>query len=273
MDSIIRDLTFGEREMREPDIALQPIVALSDRDVCWAPSLVRDSNHERNLLVLLRRFLGGKDAYSVVSGQREDAQRERLVNALESAGFRCWHGRVTEWTPSDDVDLVVVDDREEQILILELKSFAAPGDPRELDEKAYEIEKGIDQIRARRKMATDRAEALYRKLSVDAGFFVSFAVVSDTSVGHGLVDPDDVAVVRTSDLIRKVNSGTGLREIVNWLTEGAFLPVPGVDYEEVEDPVEIAGWTLEWYRISTVPGVPKRRDSGQERAEASGAGK
>ena len=273
VDGIVRDLTFGERGIRDPDIALQPIVPLDDVEVCWAPSLVRDSNLERNLLVLLRRLPGGKEAYSVVSRQREDAQRERLVIALNAAGFRCWHGRISAWTPSDDIDLVVVDDREGHIMVLELKSFAAPADPREVAEKAQEIETGIGQIRMRRKMAADRAEPFRRELNVDESYSLSFAVVSDTSAGNGVVGSDDVAVVRTSDFIRKVESGTRLREIERWLREGAFLPVPGVDYEEVEGPVEIAGWTLEWYRISTVPGFPRRRGDGSEGTEASGVGK
>jgi hypothetical protein len=246
---ILTDLTFGARGVRSPDPALQPIVELDPGTVAWSPSIIGHSALERNLLILMNRIPEGRKAYSHLSSQREGLFRDKLLSSLQGIGLRFWHGEVPGWTGGRDIDLAVISDEARVCILFELKSFVAPADPREIRDRSSEIERGIDQVRQRRAQATENPEPLLEVLGVASEFQLHWAVLSETSVGGGWVQVDDVAVVRGSHLVSRMKRAPDLPAVGVWLDQHNYLPKEGEHYRAVETDVTISDWTLDWFGI------------------------
>lgn len=247
--NIVEELTFGGRGVTNPDIALQPLVPLEPSHYGWAPHLLLGLSLERNLLVLLNKLPHGKRAYSRLSEEREELMRETICDELADTGLHFWWGKVPGWGAASEVDLAVVDYEVKCCLLLELKAFLEPADPREVNDKAEAIEKGVEQIGRRRDALCGNRKSLNDAVKIDDTFAVHFAVVSESSTGCGMARVGDVTVVRSVHLVERIKSERDLRRVCEWLSERRFLPVPGRDYEELPYPVTIRDWTLEWYRI------------------------
>ena len=81
--------------------------------------------------------------------------------------FRFWSGCITRWATASEVDLAIICDDERRGLVLELKAFTAPADPREVCERSEEIEKGISQIRTRKAAFAAAPQFLFDALGID----------------------------------------------------------------------------------------------------------
>lgn len=246
---VLQDLTFGERGMNNPDIALQPLVPLGPQKLAWAPALLTSSAVERNLMVLMNRFPEGKRAYASLSEQREELMRRTIRRGLKKLGFRFWSGNVPNWGDASEVDLAIIDDETRCCIILELKSFIAPADPREVFQKAREIERGVGQVERRKEMLGSKRKELNSALCISDNFTIQFAVASESAVACGVPRVGDVPVVRSFHLISRIQSDGQLRDVCRWLRSFSFLPKNRIDYREVSLDVSIGGWTLEWYGL------------------------
>ncbi len=249
VQNIIEELTFGGRGVANPDIALQPVVPLEPSLYGWAPHLALSLSLERNLLVLLNKLPASKLAYSRLSKEREELMRETVRRELRDTDLRLWWGNVPGWGMASEVDLAIVDDERRCCLLLELKAFLDPADPREVSDKAEAIEKGVEQIARRRNALRTNPKSLSKVLNIHDGYAVDFAVLSESSIGCGMARVEDVAVVRSAHLMERIKSEPNLRKVCEWLSERAFLPVVGRDYQELPYPVTIEDWTLQWYQI------------------------
>ena len=263
--NIIQLLTLGSHGIRHPDIALQPIVPLGSNSLGWSPVVLSASALERNLVVLLNRFPDSQRAYSARSGERERFLREEVEAALEEVRVRHWRGDVSGWGRTGDIDMVAIDDRDKLCLVMELKSFVAPADPSEMHNRARELEKGIRQLKDRQRLAVEKRRELDRSLGIDSTYELRFVLVSKTSAGSGLVLDEEVPIVRSSDLIRRIRSSDGLGRVVEWLTRRKFLPVEGRDYVVVDERVRIGNRELVWYRIGTGRAVVDALSGGENR--------
>ena len=229
--AIVTDLTYGARGLHSPDLALQPLLRLHPKKYAIAPNIILNSSLERNFAVLMNRLPEERAIYSSFSGERENLSRSRIENAISPLSIRHWHGNVPGWTQASDVDLALMEDSSRSCLILELKSFVAPADIREIRDRSQEIAEGISQIRKRQKFATSHANGLYSVLRIDSNWRIGWAVASESSVGNVFVQDENVPVVRTGDLIRKILSDGSLSGIGEWLRTRAYLPVEGEHYE------------------------------------------
>ena len=221
---IFADLTFGGGGMANPDIALQPLVPIDDIQCMWSPCIVMSSALERNLLILMNRLPSGRSAYSLLSGRCESLLRDSFRDGLAHTDLRLWSGNVPNWGGAADIDLAIIDDRDSCCLLLELKSFIGPADPREVFQKTQEIERGVRQIQRRReRLSTDR-QSLDQVLGINEVYSIGFAVVSETSVGLSVVQVEDVPVIRSTHLISHIRQGRRLGEVWEWLSTGSYLP-------------------------------------------------
>ncbi|MDA1129484.1 MAG: hypothetical protein O2913_12415 [Chloroflexi bacterium] len=247
---IIEDLTFGGRNQINPDPAQQPIVELSPSILAISPNLLMHSSMERNLVVLQNRIPDGRDVYSALSNQKEGISRQSIIEALKDMGFRFWHGHIPGWNLASEIDLAIISDTEKRCLILELKSLIAPADPGEILDRAEDIRKGVNQIRDRRGKSEMVPAPMMSMLQTSPEYQISWAVASDTSIGPGFVQAEDVPIIKINHLLAKLRQNLGLADCCLWLESQAYLPVEGIHYREIEIEVEIAGWTLEWYAIT-----------------------
>jgi len=244
---IVRAMTYNEMEQKNPDPALQPIVRLGEH-LGLSPNLLMNSAMERNFAVLLNRVPELRDDYARLSRGRETVLREKMKSAFEALGLRCWHGTVPEWAGAGEIDLIVEDPAAKVGLLMELKSFIDPSEPREVKEKSEEIKRGIEQINARRERLGSDKTALVRVSGISHECDVHVAVVSETSIGAVYVQDAAVAVVRASHLLSKISSSS-LRATCEWLDERAYLPKERVHFNVVPVTLTAAGWDLEFYAL------------------------
>ena len=247
--ALLEDHTYGSRGIRQPDPALQPLIPVLPDKLGIAPSLVLSSRLERNFAVLMNRIPEERAIYNSLSSDREARSRGRIVDTLTPMRIRHWHGNVPGWDVASEVDLALMDEESKHCLILELKSFVAPAEVREIWERSEEIADGIEQVRTRRELADTRGDALYNVLGIDEKWKVDWAVASESSVGGIYVQADDVPVVRTPHLLGKIVSNASLDGIGEWLHNRTYLPVEGQHYRVLDEEPNIAGWKVKGYNI------------------------
>jgi hypothetical protein len=247
--AILDDLTYGARSQSNPDPALQPIIPLLPSKVAISPNLLMNSSMERNLSVLLNRLPEERRAYAALSQGREGASREGLIDSLSGMQFRFWYGQVPQWGGASDIDLAIVSDVERHCLILELKSFIAPAEAREIMDRSEEIRRGVVQVRDRMEMTRVLPQPLRMLLGVDERYGVTWAVASETSIGAAYVQSPDVPVINTAHLSAKLRQDPSLAACCRWLENRGYLPTEGVHYQAVGVEARIGKWTLEWYGI------------------------
>jgi hypothetical protein len=246
--AIVELLTYGARDQRTPDPALQPLLRLSDGRYLASPSMITSSSMERNLTVLLNRLPSEQLTYSNLSRAREYLSRDAITKRCSAQGFRFWNGSISGWDTSSDVDLAIISDKERACLLLELKDFIDPAEPREIMARSVEIARGIAQVRDRRLAAERSPSPLLSALGVDGGYVLTWAVASETSIGAVYVQTTDVPVVNARHLADRLTR-SGLVSCSNWLQSRAYLPTEAVHYDTIPVRRAVGAWTLDWYGI------------------------
>lgn len=252
VNAVIHDATFGERDIRNPDPAIQPLIPLTADRIAISPTLFLASDIERNLTVLLNRLPEEKKVYSQLSEDREKISRRRIIDRLQPLGLRFWHGNLPGRNDLPDVDLAVINDIERTCLILELKAFIGPAEPREILEKSEEIEKGVSQINVLRNSTRLESALLNGPLEIDGSYDVSFALASETFVGIPSVQDETVPVVRIDHLVRRLLAGNSLSSVCDWLQTRDYLPVEGTHFEVRDVDAHVGDWRLRWYGIRSL---------------------
>ncbi|MDZ4821149.1 MAG: hypothetical protein SGJ20_19485, partial [Planctomycetota bacterium] len=227
VNEIVRDTTFGDCGIRRPDPAIQPLIPLSSDRIAISPALFLGSNIERNFTVLLNRLPEEKKAYSQLSNEREDISRQRIIDRLESLKLRFWQGKLSGGDELPDLDLAIIDDARRSCLILELKAFIEPAEPREVLEKSKEVARGVSQIKLLQNAFQLNPRLLADPLKIGDTYDVVFAVASETSIGTPNVQDESVPVVRCTHLVRRLLAEKSLSAVGKWLRTREYLPVEG----------------------------------------------
>ena len=250
--SVLNILEYAGAGMQNPDPALQPLVLLPNGRYLLSEPLIADTAAERNLAVLLNRIPAERDVYSRLTNQKEAEMRSRITRRIGSR-FELWHGKL-RGNDVTNVDLAIVDDREQSILFLELKWFIEPAEVRELRDRSEDLSKGIAQCKTLLALATDNPGCLAR-ISRRPFCIVAAAVVSANWVGLANIQDCDIPIITEEHLVLKLEAANTLSEVIAWLRAHAYLPVAGRDYMVVDRPTRVEDWTLEWYRIERVGGT------------------
>ena len=246
VQSIFDDLSYGNRDISNLDPALQPLIKLNSEFYAIMPQLWICSAPERNLTVLLNRLPSEKEIYSKLVGEKETLMRKRLTTCLAAKSFRFVDGRVPKLP---DVDLAIIDDSEKTCLLLELKWFIDPAEPREIIEKSKEIRKGISQMRQLQNAFADNHQPLLKKLNIDSNYRIAGVVVSQNWIGHAKAQSDEIPVIRADHLIAKLKNTKDLESVIEWLKARKYLPEEGKHFKVRRTTTTIGKWTLKWYRI------------------------
>jgi len=246
VQSIFDDLSYGNRGISRPELALQPLIKLNSETYAIVPHLWMCSSAERNLTVLLNKLPSEKGIYAKLAGEKEELMRQRFTNGLSDKGFRFISGKVSGLP---DVDLVIIRDSEKTCLLLELKWFIAPAVARERIEKSEEIEKGISQVIKLKRAFANNHGPLLEKLKIDSCYTLEGIVVSDNWIGYANVQSPEIPVIRADHLIAKLKVTENLESVIEWLKDRKYLPKEGEHFKVHRPTTRIGNWTLKWYGI------------------------
>jgi hypothetical protein len=246
---VISDLTLGSNEIppAQADPAQQPLVLLDDDHYAIMPHLWVNNAAERNFVVLLNKLPKEKPVYLSLVHLKEEIMRKRIVTGIINPTWRTWFGPVSTRHSLPDIDLAIISPEERACLLIELKWFIDPAEPRELLEKSEEIKKGISQLLQLKRAFSEGDSALVSSLGIDSAYSVGFAVVSANWIGHASEQHADIPVIREHHFIKKLAISETLLETIEWLSHRQYLPKEGVHYELATTSSSVGRWNTQWY--------------------------
>lgn len=247
--NIIEDMTFGNKKMRNPDPALQPLIPLGQNKIALAPWILLSSAIERNFTVLVNRLPSEKKIYAKLVNEKEENMRDAMIATLNNQQFRFYWGRIPYDNSLPDIDLAIISDVEKICLILELKWFIEPAEINEVITRSKDLAKGISQSTAIRNKVKENYKPLFDLLEIDTSYGVSFCVASANWIGFEDVQDENIPIINQHHLIEKVKYTLSLKKTVEWLQNRSYLPTEGTHYKIIDDTAEISGWNLKWYGI------------------------
>jgi hypothetical protein len=246
--AFIHLLEYGSSGIRVPDPALQPLLPIHKDSFALSAMLLLGTSPERNLAALLNQVPLERELYARLVEQKEALLRDDMISNLP-ARFRPWTGRLPGRQDLPDIDLAILDDTSETVLLLELKWFIHPAEPREIAQRGEELQKGVQQCKDL--LAAITAEpALLRTVGADAHWSHSVAVVSANSIGLANVQDADIPIIRAEHLSAKLSASATLAAVATWLTERRYLPIEGRHFTVGSYEIEYFGWSLDWYGIA-----------------------
>ncbi len=249
----IVDLLTYDTKVPNADPALQPIVRLGSY-FALAPSLVRSSRFERNLMALLAR--ARRSEYDRISGKLAPHMLNELKMSFLEAGLMAEDSinlPISSRLP--DIDLAVLDPSSEKVLLIEAKWVILASEVSEFQSRTRREKEGIQQVSKLVEYARSNPSGVL------AACFPNYTARGEPDF-HGCVCMRgfvgsaengrlDFPVVEETLLLNKLQSGSGLSTLIRWLETREFLPVEGRDFEVSETVHQVGPYKYFWvgYRL------------------------
>lgn len=245
-ERVIRYLTFGEENIRDPDIATQPLVDLANGQIAISPFVMTHVHAERNLCVLLNQVPEDRSIYSRLVDEKEAQTRSEVIDELQALGYEFTHGLLD----GTDLDLAIIDRRNKVCLCVELKWFIEPAEVREVLARSKELRKGVEQALKIKGMFEAGDTKLMALLKIDNSYTFQAMVGSVNFIGSQNVQCPDVPILKVWHLCAHVKSLGDLSKVLAWLRERKYLPRCDVDYRISDVEVRSGKWKSRWYGIA-----------------------
>lgn len=243
---ILRYITFGEVGIRNPDIALQPIIDLKNGFYALSPFVFLNTNVERNLCTLLNYIESEKKIYSKLTKQKENILRDKLIPEIEKLGYQTSKGKLYD----TDVDLAIIDRDNKICISFELKWFIEPAEILEIVHRTEDLQKGVSQAKNILGKFTEGDTQLIKDvLNIDHSYSFSVAVGSMNWIGHFDVQSPKVPIIKINHFMEELEKRGSLRSTVDWLNDRMYLPKKSVDFDVEDYPLEIGPLRSSWYGI------------------------
>lgn len=246
IDRIVEYLTFGQAGVRNPDIAIQPIVDLKNGELAISTFVFLNVNCERNLCVLLNQINKERGIYSGLVKDKEIRLREKIVDRLAETVYEIKYGNLDD----TDVDLAIVDRKNKKCITVELKWFIEPAEIREVIQRSEEVKKGVKQA----KKITEAWDANDNRLvtdilGIDNSFDFLAVVAPVTSIGNPSSQDVSIPVIKTWHLINEILKVGDLGKVMEWLRNREYLPRSGADFKIEQIKITSGKWSSVWYGI------------------------
>jgi hypothetical protein len=249
--AILNLVTFGSNEIRDPDIATQPLVDLGHEQYALSPFVFLNVNIERNLCTLLNQIPAERANYSTLVDMKEAALVEEIREYFVGKGLEF----ASDDLKTTDLDLAIIDRPNKACLCLELKWFIEPAEIRELGDRTKELKKGVDQAKHLTELfRANNKQLVVSVLKIDQTYDFFSAVGSVNWIGMADVQDPAVPIVKVWDLMAEIRA-KDLPHAVKWLRERQYLPKTGQSFTVVPFPIKTGEWSAEWYGI-TAPARP-----------------
>ena len=257
--NVLRYLTFGRLGIRHPDIAIQPVVDLTNGQYAVSPFVLINANSERNLCVLLNQIPAERKAYSQLVDEKEREARSETIASLSGLGLDFRHGRLV----NTNVDLAIVDHKMKKCLCIEIKWFIEPAEIREVLARSEELAKGVKQARKIASAFHNNDGRLMGLLGIDPSYDFLSMVGSVNFIGGHRVQQPDVPITRLRHLTDEIRTRGRLDEVFTWLRDRSYLPRKDRDYTVTEAPIKSGKWRSRWYAIGAPSTPVELREDGR----------
>lgn len=247
VDKIIEYLTFGLAGVRNPDIAIQPIVDLKNGELAISTFVFLNVNCERNLCVLLNQINEERKIYSKLVDEKEILLRNEIIARLAKTDYEIKFGELD----NTDVDLAIIDRKNKKCITVELKWFIEPAEIREVIQRSKEVQKGVKQAKIISEAWDNNKNRLVTGiLGIDKSFDFLAIVAPVTSIGNPSSQDESIPVIKTWHLIDEILKFNDLGKVMEWLRNREYLPKFGIDFKIDEIEITSGKWTSVWYGIT-----------------------
>jgi hypothetical protein len=239
-------MTFGAAGIRNPDIAIQPLLDLRNGYFALSPFVWLNTHAERNLCVLLNQIPEQRTLYDRLKNEKESLLKAEIKAFLSGLKLEVREGEVDR----TDVDVAIIDRESKRCLCLELKWFIEPAEIREVQQRTEELREGVAQAKKIAALFASKDRRLLENvLGIEAGYEFMVAVASQNWIGHSEAQDQDVPIVKIWHLLHAIKDFGSLGRAMKWLKNREYMPKEGADFEIV--PIEIAcgSWSASWYGI------------------------
>ena len=239
--SFAQYLTYGY-SMKNPDPALQPIIALGNGQVAVPCLMLLSSNYDRNLLGLQARI--DSSTFNSMSKLFELGMVSELLTTI-SPRWPLTKGNVTIRADGgfEEVDLLIADPASHTILVCELRWMLQPGDPREVQhrkkacwEKVAQLSRKVQWLRTRKRHALD---LLGIPTSGVEEWQIEGIVVIKT-FGGALSRSAEYPIMTERVFSQGIQHASSLRHLVDWSQSLCWLPQENIHFRIVPQDVHLS---------------------------------
>jgi hypothetical protein len=248
VESVLAILTFGSKGVRNPDIAIQPLVEFRRGACALSPFVWINSNAERNLCVLLNQMDEQRRVYAQLTQQKEALLRNELTRHLEHLNLDFRSGVFN----ATDIDLAIIDRVNRSCLCVELKWFIEPAEIREVQQRSEELTKGVAQAKQIMDAYERGDQRLLELLGIGGDWDFAAVVGSYNWIGHFDVQDVNIPIVKPWQLADEIRGRGSLVLAMNWLRKRAYLPVLDRDFAVVPIEIRCGAWQSTWYGIKPI---------------------
>jgi hypothetical protein len=235
-------LTWGFRTAT-PDPALQPLIPLGPATFAVPCLHLLSSDQERNLLSLLARTDPGD--FNAQSGLFEGDMVTALLacsppgDSVLRANIKAVVGGVEE-----EIDLVILSEREGRMIICELRWMLSPGDPREVRNRKKVCLEKVAQLRRKVAHVSKQPHAVAAAISgrepVMKEWSVDGVVVIEGFAGTRSPDPR-YPIIPARLFKVALNQTLSLSAVAQWCAGLSWLPKEGDHFKVVEQEFPLEG--------------------------------
>ena len=229
------DLHIYDRQHNLPDIALPPLLALSDDLLAFSPWLVLTSRFERNFAAFVARNY--KAQYDAATDGLAPLMAAQIAEAFREAGFKAKLSVPIRTSKGDgDIDLLVWSPEERYVLGIELKWVIGVADVMEVLNRGEstcsasikkQIPKYCEALSQSVGVLLQRAFSLGEVPSIDGW---SCALMTRGFIGSPRIVNGQCLFIAEQFALEKLASRCSLRDFCDWARVMPYLPVEGREF-------------------------------------------
>lgn len=247
IEKIVEYLTFGEAGIRNPDVAIQPIMDLRNGELEISTFVFLNVNCERNLCVLLNQINEERKIYSGLVKDKEEKLRDEIIDKIEVAGYETRYGELDD----TDVDFAIIDRVLKKCITIELKWFIEPAEIREVIQRSKEVKKGVEQAKKITDLWCKNNSRLVNDiLEIDNSYDFLAVVAPVTSIGNPSSQDINIPIIKTWHLIDEILRVGDLGKVMEWLKNRDYLPKKDIHFKIEKVDIKSGDWSSIWYGIT-----------------------
>lgn len=235
---IIAFLTLGAHTTT-PDPALQPIIELEREVLMLSPFLTLNNDFERNLLSLNARI--DPKGFDSQSNIFEKIMTTKLKDIIEGTDFTFFPSTTTNSKNgiNEEIDSIVIDEKNSTILILELRWMLQPGDAREVINRKKACHEKVKQLKRKLLHVEHNLKEVFSKCGIEShdtkrNWSIHGIVLVDGYSGVLSSEPNIAPILPLNVLEKSINSFNNLDLYCHWIKGHKWLPQREIHYNMVE---------------------------------------
>jgi hypothetical protein len=226
-----------------PDPALQPLIPITPGGLAIPCLHLLSSDQQRNLLSLLART----DSASFNSQSHlfeYDMVAVLRACAAPSGVLHQTNLKVVIDREEEEIDAVFISEREQRILICELRWMLGPGDPREVQNRKKACLEKVTQLRRKVKLVSKRPDVLAATAFGLAPAVIDWVVDGVVLIAGyaGTRSPDPRFAIMPVRLFESgLNQADSLSDLTEWCQGLSWLPKEGRHFEVTQQEINLDG--------------------------------